>query len=235
MWRLLPLLVAMACGADPGDPSQQVTYRDGLVDGEANSGERGTVKITEVMWSGSVDNDGNWDPSDVFVELRNEGSRPLNLSGWRIELEGAVETTWIIPDTDFDLNVGEHRYIAAKSSGCFPEPDWIIPEMAFAQGDPFKLTVRDSDERLMEPAGNRDMPPYAGGYDLVVSRSMEKVELMFGGRGTDPAAWHYYTPSEVEIANNDKVSPDCLQKTLASPGRPNSPDYSGAYASGSLE
>jgi hypothetical protein len=64
---------------------------------------------------------------------------------------------------------------------------------------------------------------------------MERVELMFGGEGFFPQAWHFYTPAAVDVPNNDRVDPGCLDRTHASPGRANSPDYSGAYASGSLE
>ncbi len=234
LWPLaLPGL--MACNVDPGEIDQQVGYRDGLDDGEADNGERGNTKVSEILWSGSVKNDGTWDPTDVFVELRNEGTRPINLSGWFLELEGARNVTWRIPETDFDLNTGEHRYIAAKADGCFIDPDWVIPDLAFPYGDPIRLTLLDRDERLIEPAGSRDAEPYAGGYDLVVSRSMEKVELMFGGRGSQPESWHHYTEVEVEVPNRDKIKDECKARTFASPGRPNSPDYSGAFSSGSLE
>ena len=40
-----------------GHPDEGVDYRDGL-DGGTTSGERGTVKISEVLWSGSVADDG---------------------------------------------------------------------------------------------------------------------------------------------------------------------------------
>lgn len=235
MWRLLPMALIVACNPDPGDADQQVGYRDGLDDGEADNGERGNTKISEILWSGSVHNDGTWDPDDVFIELRNEGTRPVNVSGWFIELEGARNVTWRIPQSDFDINSGEHRYIAAKADGCFIDPDWVIPDLAFPYGDPIRLTLLDRDERLIEPAGSRDMAPYAGGYDLRVSRSMEKVELMFGGRGSQPESWHHYTEAEVEVPNRDKVKEECRVRTHASPGRPNSPDYSGAFSSGSLE
>ena len=39
-WLLLAGLVA--CG-DPGHPDENVEYRDGLGDGEADSGERGNI------------------------------------------------------------------------------------------------------------------------------------------------------------------------------------------------
>lgn len=228
-------LLLFGCNSDPGEPDKQVGYRDGIPEEEGNSGERGTVKITEVLWSGSVTDEGAWDPTDVFVELRNEGNRPVDITGWELRLQGGRNVTFVIPPGGPKLQVGAHAYIAAKTTGCFPEPDWVMPELAFSYGDPFRITLHDRDERLIEPAGNRNMPPFAGGYDLVVSRSMEKVELMFGGRGSDPHAWHHYTAVEVDVPNNDRVAEHCRERTLASPGRPNSPDYSGAYASGSFE
>ena len=234
MRNALPLLLLLGCNGDPGDASQIVGYRDGL-DGGPNSGERGNLNISEVLWSGSVRNDGTWDRLDQFFEIRNEGNRPMNLTGWHVLLEGTVEKTWRIPDMDFQLNPGDHMFIASKDSGCFPEPDLLLPGFEVPFGDPFRLTLRDADERMIEPAGSKEHPPYAGGYDTVKSRSMEKIQLMFGGRGSEPHSWHFYTDTEVDVPNNDRVAPNCRERTLASPGRPNSPDYSGAYAAGGFE
>ena len=64
---------------------------------------------------------------------------------------------------------------------------------------------------------------------------MEKIQLMFGGRGSEPHSWHFYTQADVDVPNNDRVAPNCRERTMASPGRPNSPDYSGAYAAGGFE
>ncbi|MBX2797220.1 MAG: lamin tail domain-containing protein [Myxococcales bacterium] len=235
MRRMLWLLALAGCNPDPGEIDQQVGYRDGLEDGQPNSGERGTVVITEVLWSGSVTNDGRWDARDVFVEIKNESARTVNLSGWRLQVSGVRMIEWQIPASDRELDVGEHAFVAAKDDGCLLEPDWLLPELSFTYGEPFQVTLRDADERLMEPAGSRTAPPFAGGYDGVVSRSMEKVELMFGGRGSEPHSWHFYTDAEVDVPNDDRVAESCRQHTKASPGRPNSPDYSGAFATGSFE
>ena len=229
------LLSLLACNPDPGYPASDVGYRPGLEDGP-QSGERGSVKITEVLWSGSVDDDGNFDPKDVFVELRNESTVQVDLSGWLIFETGAIQRAFQIPTTDKRLDVGEHVFIAAKDSGCFPDPDWVIPKLEFARGgDGFELTLRDFDERLIEPIGDDAMPAFAGGYDGKRSRSMERVELMFGGEGSAPNGWHFYTDARVEVPNNDRIAENCRRSTKASPGRANSPDYSGAFASGSLE
>ncbi|MEZ4318187.1 MAG: hypothetical protein R3F61_11810 [Myxococcota bacterium] len=222
-----------ACNTDPGEPVEGVGYRDGL-DGP-NSGERGTIKITEIGWAGSVLNGGAWDPDDVFVEVRNEGTRPMNLEGWLIEMDGTQNVTWRIPPHGDPINVGDYLLIARKNTGCFPNPDAVIPDLDFGRGDPFRLTLLDADERLIEPAGDRYMPVFAGIYDGQVTRSMEKVELIFGGRGSEPQSWHHYTVAEVDVPNNTRVAEACRQRTLASPGMPNSPDYSGAFASGALD
>ena len=227
-------LVLAACNPDPGEISQQVGFRDGTGSDGTTNGERGSVGISEVLWSGSVTEAG-WDPTDVFVELRNESQRPVNLSGWRIDQSGTIRTTYVLPATDAVVEVGEHVIIAAKRSGCFADAEFEVPALAFPMDAPFALTLRDIDERLIDGGGSTEMPPFAGGYDLRVSRSMEKIELMFGGEGGEPSAWHYYTKAEVDVPNDDRVGSACRGRTLAAPGRPNSPDYSGAYAAGELE
>ncbi len=235
MTSLLLLFAALfACNSDPGEVTQGVGFRDGS-DGGGESGERGTVQITEVLWSGSVKDDGTRDRDDNFVEIRNTGDGPINISGWQLQIEGEVNRTIIIPDSDVELDVGEHAFIAAKDTGCFKTPTWVVSELNFGFGDPFKITLRDSDERLIEPIGSTDMPPFAGGYDLVISRSMERVELMFGGAGTTPSSWHYYTPTETDYPNYEAIDDECRRFTHASPGAPNSPDYSGSFATGSFE
>ena len=235
MVRSSALLLAFAagCNQDPSaEMAEQVGYRP---PGDSpQSGERGNIAISEVLWSGSVGADGVWDPTDVFVELRNEGSLPTNVSRWQIQMKGTIVQTFVLPEMR-PLEVGEHVFIAAKNTGCFPEPDGVVPGLYFGSGDPFELTLRDADERLIEGAGDGDEPPFAGGWDGVRSRSMERVELMFGGEGTEGQVWHYYTPQSVDVPNDDRILADCLGQTLASPGRPNSPDYSGAFATGSFD
>lgn len=233
----LPLVIGIltACNPPPEIPDNlgQVGYRTGL--DETNSGERGTIKITEIGWAGSVTNDGDWDRRDIFVEVRNESNRQMFLNGWRIIMEGTEYKTWIIEGQEEPIGVGDYLVISSKSDGCFPNADLVIPTMDFGWGDPFRLTLRDADERLIEPAGSRTAPPYAGIYDGQVVRSMEKAELMFGGRGSDPESWHHYTSAEVDVVNNDLIAENCRTRTLASPGRPNSPDYSGAFSAGATD
>jgi len=223
------------CVTDPGEIDAQVGYRNGLQEGEPNSGERGSVMITEVMWSGSVTDAGVWDADDVYIELKNESARPVNVSRWHIDLQGVRQVVWRVPQSDLEIPVGGRILIARKDTGCFPEPDLLMPDLGFRYGEPFRIVVRDADERLMEPAGSTEAPPFAGGYDGRVSRAMEKIELMFGGRGSEPHAWHYYSEAEVDVVNDDRIALECRKRTRGSPGRANSPDYSGAFSTGAFE
>ncbi|MFT7518969.1 MAG: hypothetical protein ACI9MC_001105 [Kiritimatiellia bacterium] len=236
---LIPAMAValFACSA-PEDVVQQVGFQDGRTTSGQN-GERGSVKISEILWSGSilVDDSGNhiYDPTDIFIELRNESARPINLSNWIIRVRGVDPYALRLPKTDRLMDVGEHMFIAAKDTGCFPEPDWVIEDLRLPRNDPFSLTLQDIDERLIEGAGSRYAPPFAGGYDLVHSRSMEMAQLMFGARGNQPHVWHHYTKTEVDIPNNLKVAEACREFTGASPGAANSPDYAGSFAAGAFD
>ena len=226
-----PLL--SGCNPDPGETTQTIGYRDGT-DGETSSGERGTVKISEVLWSGSVRVAGAHAPCDEFMVLLSDRDSIAAAPSWQIEIDSGSLITLVLPELA-PIPVGEHIFIATKNTGCFPTPDAVLPELSLAYGEPFRLTLLDFDERLIEPIGSSGSPPFAGGYDLVRSRSMERVELMFGGSGMAPGSWHFYTPAEVDVVNNDRIAGGCQALTQASPGRPNSPDYSGAYSTGSFE
>lgn len=251
-WAIVGMLAA--CNADPSDQLQQtVDYRD-LLDTGATSGERGTIKIAEVMANGTVRADGRWDPTDVWIELRNESARPVNLSGWFLEIEGSRLRTVRVPASDRRVAVGEQVVITARADGCVRDPDLIAPDLVFpSPGDPFQITLMDADERLIDGAGHADMPPFAGGYDGRAAYAMERIHLMFGQNGGNPQVWQFHnrTPCPNGVAapedgaanlscfeavpNNDRLLADCRRWTYATPGRPNSPDYSGAYASGGFD
>lgn len=234
---LLALLTLAAGCPAPDESALEVGYRD-VLSGSGTNGERGNVMISEILWSGSIketDSGPVYDPDDVFIELRNTGARPLNLSGWYIEVRGVRQQVFRLPETDFVLDVADEALIVAKTDGCFPEPDLVLEGLELPRNDPFSLTLRDVDERLINGAGDYSMPPFAGGYDLVMSRSMEMANIMFGARGNQPHAWHHYTDAEVDIPNQTRMLESCRRFTGASPGLPNSPDYAGAFASGALD
>lgn len=244
---LLGLVALLSACPAPEEAALEVGYRDGLTSTGQN-GERGNVMISEVLWSGSVkvvDGERIYDPTDIFIELRNTGLRPLDVQGWFLEVRGAERRTWRLPMGEpIPLPVAGEVWFAAKTDGCFPEPDAVIEGLELPLGDPFSITLRDADERLINGAGDYSMPPFAGGYDLVMSRSMEMTNIMFGARGNYPHAWHHWTDKEPADWRPDRDPPysyqqnmleSCREFTGASPGVPNSPDYAGSFASGATD
>lgn len=120
--------------------------------------------------------------------------------------------------------------------------DYYIPGLILPNG-PFDITIRDLDERLIDGAGDERKLPFAGGWDLVTSRSMERIQLIFNNRGNRDAAWHSYSLNDFDEGSRaefhellrSNVHPDFRAHTYATPGMPNSPDYSGFVSSGDFQ
>ena len=93
------------------------------------------------------------------------------------------------------------------------------------------IEMRDSDERLMEDAGSTEERIFAGAWDRHAVRTMERVQLIFGNRGSQARSWHTYSENEGHIT----VADGYRERTLASPGVANSADYSGSASGGSFE
>ncbi|MCA9545407.1 MAG: hypothetical protein KC613_13480 [Myxococcales bacterium] len=120
--------------------------------------------------------------------------------------------------------------------------DYYIEELTLPHG-PFEITLRDLDERLIDGGGDDRKLPFAGAWDLVTTRSMERIQLIFNNRGNRDAAWHTYALSDWNDGDRGIlhqelrrfVHPDYRARTFASPGMPNSPDYSGFVSSGDFQ
>ena len=221
---------------DPGVSDEQVLYRWDHQEDTPTSAERGVIYVNEIMWAGSVDDDGNYDPDDVFIELLNRYHRPVNLTGWRIQVEGDYEYKFRLPEISEPLRPNEHFVIAAKEDGAFGEvADVIEPRLKLGKRS-VRIELRDHDRRLIESAGSRTDHPFAGGYDLVTVRSMERTQALFDNRGNMDRSWTANT-DDVSAANEARegIREGWRNRTLASPGEPNSADYSGNPAGGAFE
>lgn len=228
-------------------------YRSGTEEeGYLSNGERGNVEITEILWAGSVESVGDGfvhHPDDVFIELRNRNARPVHLTGWQLIIEttnGAVGesdnhfATYIIPTRDggAPVEVNEFVVVARSRDGAVPNADYVIPDLRLPR-DPFSITVRDLDNRLMSNAGDAHEAIAGGAWDLVTARSMERVQLIFSNDGGRNSTWHSYSLNAWDGALHDELRQEIAEpyraRTYASPGQPNSPDYSGNTAAGSFE
>lgn len=227
---LIAATLLAACNGDPGDPEITPLYR-GVEDDAASSGERGSMMISEIHYSGSVSDSGVYDADDVFIELWNKHPRPINVSGWRIEVDGDFNASYRIPDVTDAIYPNDYFVIARKPDGAFGDvADAFIENLELGH-KLVHVELRDKDRRLMEDGGSTVERVFTGGYDGVSSRSMERVALIFGNRGSNSRNWHAYS----DETGFDTIKEGFRTYTLASPGVANSPDYSGNASSGGFE
>lgn len=226
---ILALALIFGCNPDPGHTDQTRLYRPPGEEGPT-SGERGSVMISEIHWAGSVTNDGTHDWDDVFVELQNKSERTVNLTDWRLEVRGDHSDTYRIPDSD-PVPTNEYFVIAAKKNGAFGDvADVVIEDLELGRKH-IDMTLLDADERLMSGAGSEERRLFAGSWDTVSARSMERVQLIFTNSGSASRSWHSYSSN----TGFETIPKKYRKFTLASPGEANSTDYSGSTSSGSFE
>ncbi len=245
--------VVAGCGDDRlyDERGQSSGYRTGTTDDDyLSNGERGNVQISEVFWAGSVESVGDGfvhHPDDVFIELQNKHPRPIQLTGWQIMIDtgrgnGEEESfaTFIIPprENGAPVEVNERVIIVARADGAFPDADYIIPGFELPR-DRFDITIRDLDNRLIGGAGNARTDVFAGAWDLVTARSMERVQLIFSNQDARNSSWHSYSynrwDGEPHQTLRQNIAEAYQARTYATPGMPNSPDYSGNTSAGGFD
>lgn len=234
LWPMLPLaLLLCQCNPPPDEPEITPQYRsvEGVEPEEPSSGERGSIMITEINWAGSVDDQGNWDPDDVFIELQNRSARPLNLSHWRLIIEGDYVRTFRLPEMTTPLRPNGFFVIAAKADGAFGDAyDVALKDLKI--GKTYTLIeLRDADLRLQESAGSLTERHFTGGYDSYGARSMERVQLIFANQGNNSRSWH----ANGDLRGIDAIREGWRARTYATPGIANSADYSGSSFGGNLD
>jgi hypothetical protein len=271
MLRLLAALGAAgllsACADAPADPRQRIGYRSGVDSDDAalaytSNGERGSCAITEVHFAGSVE--GTLDArvhyeDDVFIEIQNRHPRPIWLTGWRIVVESSqnidrmpddwafhvdASRSYVLPAPRSGLPIpsGGYAVISARDDLAFRDADYVVPGLVIPSGG-FAMELFDIDDRVIDGIGDTHKLVFAGGFDGVTARSMERTQLLFGNRGERDASWHAYSLNDFDGLGADSlhvvlragVHPDFATLTFATPGAPNSPDYAGNVSSGELE
>lgn len=227
-------LLASGCNPPPEEPETTPQYRsiegrDALTD--PTSSERGSFMITEINWAGSVTDAGVWDPHDVFIELQNRSARPVNLSNWRLIVRGDYIRTYRLPTTNQVVYPNDFFVIAAKRDGAFGDIANVVLEDLRLGHNYIHIEVRDADRRLQEAVGSTGQRVFSGGYDTYATRSMERVQLIFGNQSDASRSWHAYS----EVVTHPFVREGWRERTLASPGIANSADYSGSSFGGNLD
>ena len=261
-------MLLSACTLEPRTETNDfsVGYRTGVrvTDSEGSAsytsnGERGNVMITEVNWAGSVEGTAtarvHYD-DDLFIEVQNKHPRPIWLTGWRLTIQSSANrdrlpddylfrtdatVTYILPAprSGKPLAPNEYAVIAVRADGAFPTADYILPELRFPEGG-FSIDLYDIDERIIEGMGDIHKERFAGSWDLVTARSMERSQSLFGNSGSVDGSWHSYSGNDFDLppVTGPRLH-DALRVNVAeayrpftTPGMPNSPDYAGIISSG---
>ena len=228
-------------------------YRSGTVEDDYTSnGERGALSVTEINWVGSVEQAGDgfiYDPDDVYIELQNKHFRPIHATGWQLRIDVGDGTygghdehfaTYIIPDRANAQPIESNEYVVItnREDGAVMDPDFVIPDFRLPR-DHFQITIRDLDNRLIEGAGSSRNDIFAGAWDLVTVRTMERVQLIFSNQGGRESSWHSYSLNDWDGAVHDglrqRIAEPYRARTFGTPGGPNSPDYSGNTSAGSTD
>jgi len=256
----LVALGAACSDVRPGDERDQSPgYRAGTAEDDyLSNGERGNVFISEVNWAGSVRSGvrglRKHDPDDIFIEFQNKHPRPIHMTGWQIVVRTGTgdplrdaefhrtdppERIFVIPPRENGESIQPNAFVtvAAKRDGAFPNADYYIEDLALPDAR-WEITLKDLDDRLIEPAGAVSQDVFAGGYDLVTVRSMERIQLIFSNRGSSESSWHAYSYNvwdEQHAELTQHIDPAYREFTFASPGLANSPDYSGNTAGGDFQ
>lgn len=254
------VLATAGCNTElePSGYQFQTGYRSGTADdGYTSNVERGSVWITEVNWAGSVEtvDDGFvHHPDDVFIEVQNKFARPVHLTGWQLIVEAGSTNEYADPQGDEDsevryilpprengqpVNPNEYVVIAARRDGAFPNADYYLEDLKIPY-DRWEITIRDLDNRLDDGAGALEYEVFAGAWDGVTARSMERIQLIFSNRGNMDTSWHTYSyndwsPGELHQRLREDIAENFRDRTFATPGYPNSPDYSGNTSSGDFQ
>lgn len=259
---LMALSAAATVACDNSERSderdQQVGYRSGTVeDGFLSNGERGNMPISEIGWAGSVRVTGGGqrvhDPDDIFIEIQNKHPRPIYLTRWQLivrsgtnrpgenhTLEVRPEYAWSIPERESGEPVQPNEFviIARKRDGAFRDADFFIEDLKLPR-DFFQIMIRDIDDRLIEQLGDDEIEIFAGApFDGVVTRSMERIQLIFNNRGNRETSWHTYAFNPWDSDHDSfrqRIHEDYRTYTFASPGFANTPDYSGNTAAGDFQ
>lgn len=266
----LACLAAAGCSLEPRSETSDfsVDYRTGVrvTDSEGSAsytsnGERGNVMITEVNWAGSVEGTAEARVhygDDLFIEVQNKHPRPIWLTGWRVTIQSSANrdrlpddylfrtdatVTYILPAprSGKPLEPNDYAVIAVRSDGAFPTADYIVPDLKFPEGG-FAIDLYDVDERIIEGMGDIHKERFAGSWDLITARSMERSQSLFGNSGNADGSWHSYSGNDFDLppttgprlhdALRVNIAEAYRPFTFATPGMPNSPDYAGTISSG---
>ncbi len=251
LYALLFLLVAtLSCTTEVGEPWPTAVNLDR---------RRGCASMSEVNWAGSITNMGQYDADDDFIEIYNRDcNKPIDLTGWMFILRGAYYRVFVVPGgQDNVVPIGGLAVLVGKKNGAFRacepsvnpncDPNYKVihvPGLFIPERD-WTIESKTAENFLIENAINQEHGrPFAGSFDGVATRSMERTDNNFEEEGGAISSWFSYTPCNEASPSlqatkllgtgcspgfvgysGRNVHPHYSLRTFASPGEVNTPDY----------
>jgi predicted ribosomally synthesized peptide with SipW-like signal peptide len=179
------------------------------------------VVINELMWMGSWN--GENDPSDEWIELRNMTGSPIDISGWQLtRVSGNPLTEHLmltIPDSS-SIPANGFFLITQKSkshSAINVDPNWATSNLILANSNlQIKLYkgLWTNSTNLLDTAGNGGIP-LAGLISGMYRKSMARNNDP--GDGTLGANWH----TTIDESANDTTYWKIEGSNYGTPGGPN--------------
>ena len=197
-----------------------------IADGSLAAGD---VIINEVMWYGA--HSGDDEGYDEFIELRNTTANDISLDMWQIanidDVIVGLPPGSTVPAYDTFLIV-DHVLEAYEDgapqdeSSAYLTADMVVnafndnrQSRLYLKDGTMEIFLQDPDAAVIDTAGDGG-PPFAGGPDSGVVRSMERRSD--AGDGSLEESWYSFNASE----GTGVVNPDYVTEILASPDERNS-------------
>jgi phosphatidylserine/phosphatidylglycerophosphate/cardiolipin synthase-like enzyme len=174
------------------------------------------VWINEVHWPGAVDDTGRIRRSDGFIELKNRSTRRLDISGW--QLTGSTKKSYRMIGYIFPrgtvLEPGAFHLLRYSTSGSafdasLPASVWNYLYLHDESTQNWiRLVLKDTHQNVIDVAGDRGLPPFAGTRPGTRAASMQRRAV----DGTLPGSWATTTTNNRYVLENYRIN------TLATPG-----------------
>lgn len=175
---------------------------------------RGMAYISEVHWSGTVDNNGeNWNPDDDFIEVRSWHKGDLDIGGWSILVIGQSYLVIQVPEGTI-LSSKQYYTIGNNTNGAFKNFDLVVSNLKLPSSG---IEIDIYDGGGAKHADSADFSHYEimpAGYDTpALKKSAVRLTDYFGAISSLDS-WQTYNANRP----NELVRSNYQSSVFASPG-----------------
>lgn len=188
----------------------------------------GTVYLSEILWMGSKDTSGNSATEDEFIELYNNSSSDINISGWQIQGAGSGSNTITLPLCAV-IRANSFYTVGRQTGKAFTSLNYVDTAFSLLNSGE-DLTVKDSAGTTISNLTNCTSPGWknkgVSGGTNTPNRSMRLAAIGTYSSDCNNAAWTTtssgdtnYSTSAANVSTSYKATADAaVEGTVATPG-----------------